>query len=190
MASEIALFLQQALRQPRQISAILPSSRVLAGAIAAQIPADGAPVAEFGPGTGRITEAVLAHGIRPADLTLYEMNPEFCTHLREDFPGVRVENLPAQEVVRQGAGRLGTVVSGLPLLSMPPAVRRDIVEAAFVALRPGGRYVQFTYGSRPPVPDEIADEMGLVARLGARVWRNVPPARVFVYRRRSEAEAA
>ena len=65
---------------------------------------------------------------------------------------------------------------------MPRAtLQRDILEAAFDCLRPGGVFVQFTYGPQAPVADSVALELGLQVRRGDFVLRNMPPATVYVY---------
>lgn len=181
--SDLALFRRRLLRNPRQISAIAPSSRTLARAMTLGLGPRSGPVVEFGPGTGRFTEAILARGVRPEDLTLFELDEEFVDYLRQKFPGVTVHRLPAQEAAHLVAPGVATVVSGLPLLSMPPAVREGIVAAAFAILAPRGRYVQFTYGPRPPLPPETIAELGLTVNKGHKVWANLPPATVYRFRR-------
>ena len=78
---------------------------------------------------------------------------------------------------------VGAVISGLPLLSMPPHLRESIVQAAFDILAPDGVYVQFTYGPKPPLSPEQLARMGLVVTQGPKVWANIPPARVFRFHR-------
>lgn len=180
MPNDLVLFVGQLLRNPREVSAIVPSSRALAKAMVRGLgPATGR-VVEFGPGTGRITQAILDQGVAPADLTLYEMNPAFCDSLRARFPGVRVVNVPAQDAARELAG-VGAVVSGLPLLSIPPEIQRGIIGAAFAILRPGAPYVQFTYGPQPPVSPGVSAALNLRFEQGPRIWQNLPPARVYRY---------
>ena len=140
-------------------------------------------VVEFGPGTGRFTEAILARGLPPQNLTLFELDEEFVPYLRQKFPGVTVHQLPAQEAARLVEPGVGTVISGLPLLSMPPDVREGIVGAAFAILAPRGHYVQFTYGARPPLPPETIATLGLKVNKGHKVWANLPPATVYRFRR-------
>jgi phosphatidylethanolamine/phosphatidyl-N-methylethanolamine N-methyltransferase len=182
--SDLALFLRQFVRSPRQVSALAPSSQALARAMAAEVGAETGPVVEFGPGTGRITEAILARGVAPDDLTLIEMNPDFAGALAIRLPGVAVHVAGAQEVAGYVAPNVGAVLSGLPLLSMPHPLRRAIVEAAFAVLRPGGKFVQFTYGARPPLPAEMMRDLGLQAtEAGPRIWANLPPAQVYVLTR-------
>lgn len=184
MTAALPLFFRQLLRGPQAISAVAPSSAALARAMAAPLAA-GMKVAEFGPGTGALTAGILGR-IPAGDLTLFEMNPDFAAHLAAKLPGVRVHCAPAQEIGRLGGRDFDAVVSGLPLLSMPETVREDIYAAAFEALRPGGFVVQFTYGPKPPLPPEQADRLGLAVAAGPRIWRNLPPARVYVYSRAAD----
>lgn len=181
--SDLALFRRRLLKNPRQVSAIAPSSRTLARAMTLGLGPKSGPVVEFGPGTGRFTEAILARGVPPENLTLFELDEEFVDYLRLKFPGVTVHLLPAQEAARLVAPGVATVISGLPLLSMPPEVREGIVGAAFAILAPRGRYVQFTYGPRPPLPAETIATLGLTVNRGHKIWANLPPATVYRFRR-------
>ncbi len=191
MSPESTLFLRQLLSNPRQISAISPSSPWLARGMTAGLHPAMGKVVEFGPGTGRLTEAILARGVAPHDLTLFEMNGDFVRHLRARYPGITVHHGPAQDAPRLlGAHRVGKVISGLPLLSVSPALREAIVAAAFDILAPGGAMVQFTYGATPPLPPESLEKLGLQVRVGPRIWRNLPPARIFRFYRRNEVPAA
>ncbi|MFM7446005.1 MAG: class I SAM-dependent methyltransferase [Tabrizicola sp.] len=181
--SDLALFRRRLLKNPRQVSAIAPSSRTLARAMTLGLGLTSGPVVEFGPGTGRFTEAILARGVPPENVNLFELDEEFVTYLRQKFPGVTVHQLPAQEAARLVPAGVSTVISGLPLLSMPEDVRKGIVSAAFAILAPRGRYVQFTYGPRPPLPPETISALGLTVNKGHKVWANLPPATVYRFRR-------
>lgn len=181
--SGLALFARRLLENPRQVSAISPSSRYLGQAMAEGLGPHTGRVVEFGPGTGQLTRAILANGVAPADLSLFELDADFVGYLRRDFPGVAVHHVGADrahDVVRPG---VGAVVSGLPLLSMPASVTTAILEAAFRILAPGAPYVQFTYGSQPSVPARILDQLGLHVEAGRKVWLNLPPARVYRFYR-------
>lgn len=140
-------------------------------------------VVEFGPGTGRLTQGILAAGVAPKDLALYEMNPDFVAHLRSHFPGVAVHLAPAQTCATRERD-VGAVISGLPLLSMPEPLRREIVASAFQVLRPDGIYVQFTYGPRPALTEADIAALGLRWEQTAFVALNFPPARVHTFRRK------
>jgi phospholipid N-methyltransferase len=83
-----------------------------------------------------------------------------------------------------GGKAAGAVVSGLPLLSMPPKKVIAILEGAFGHLRADGAFYQFTYGPRCPVKRTLLDRLGLKATRIGRVVANVPPAAVYRIRRR------
>lgn len=179
--NENGMFLWQLLRHPSQVSAVVPSSRRLAEAMAASIPLGAVNVAEFGAGTGRLTRAILKRGVAPRDLHVFEINRAFAARLKAMFPGVTIHERPAQDLARAGLARLDAVVSGLPLLSMPEAVRDEIVAAALDRLEPGGVFVQFTYGLVSPLPEAILQRFGLSFRKSRRIWTNLPPATVYTY---------
>ena len=183
-------FFAQWLRNPRQLASITPSGPELAAAILAELPQDTRRVIELGGGTGAITRALLASGIPDSELLVLELNAALHAQLAHDFPRSSIvlgdaAELPrlAREAGYLDAGPADAVVSGLGLLAMERATQARILRAAFECLRPDGAFVQFTYGPMSPVGDELRDELGLVARHGAFVLRNVPPATVWVYRR-------
>lgn len=181
--NDLALFRRKLLRNPRQVSAVTPSSRFLAAAMAEGLgPATGR-VVEFGPGTGQLTRAILATGVLPADLALFELDADFVAHLQPIFPGVTVHHLGADRAAEVIPHGVGAVVSGLPLLSMPTPIREAIVRAALAILAPGAPMIQFTYGRKPPLPQDSIDRLGLRVEAGRKVWANLPPARVYRFYR-------
>jgi phosphatidylethanolamine/phosphatidyl-N-methylethanolamine N-methyltransferase len=183
MAHEAQVFLRQLLSKPKQISAIAPSSPWLAKAMAQGLGPDSGRVVEFGPGTGALTRGILAAGVAPADITLFEMSPDFVAHLRQTLPGVTIHSAAAQlapNLVPKGVAR---VISGLPLLSMPSGLRHAIVKAGFDILAPDGVFSQFTYGPNLPISSDVMADLGLSLRKGPKVWLNLPPARVYHFYR-------
>jgi phosphatidylethanolamine/phosphatidyl-N-methylethanolamine N-methyltransferase len=166
---------------------VLPSGGALAELISSEIGPDTGPVIELGAGTGVFTQALLARGVRKSDLTLIEANPEFARLLELRFPGVRVLRTDARRLTQlKGGGLAGAVVSGLPLLNMPPVGVMAILARSFAHLRANGSFYQFTYGPKSPVPRRVLDRLGLQAvRIGWTV-RNVPPASVYRFSRRPQ----
>jgi phosphatidylethanolamine/phosphatidyl-N-methylethanolamine N-methyltransferase len=112
-----------------------------------------------------------------------EMNPNFCTHLRESFAGVNVHHMSACDLDKLGLNNVQAVISGLPLLSMPIGVQRDILNGSFNSLAPEGSFVQFTYGPNPSVNADLRKEMALSWTCSDKIWRNLPPARVYRFTR-------
>jgi phosphatidylethanolamine/phosphatidyl-N-methylethanolamine N-methyltransferase len=70
-------------------------------------------------------------------------------------------------------------VSGLPLFNRPLKMRLDLLDQAFALMKPDAPFVQFTYHAMSPIPRSHGR---VRAEASARVWRNFPPARVWVYR--------
>lgn len=182
MNRDLSLFLGQLFRRPHEIVALAPSSHALARLMCEELSEKTGPVAELGPGTGRITRAILERGVAENAITGFELNGHFCEILREEFPAADIRNEPAQAVGQMPEKSLGAVISGLPLLSMPNDVQRQIVEGAFRALREDGEFVQFTYGPVPPIAQEIRDELSLTWDVSRKIWGNLPPARVYRFR--------
>jgi phosphatidylethanolamine/phosphatidyl-N-methylethanolamine N-methyltransferase len=176
------------LSAPRRVAALAPSGDALAALITNEISASSAPIIELGPGTGAFTYKLLERGLRQEDLTLVEYGSEFVRVLQLRFPGARVLWMDAN---RLGSSSLfedasvGAVVSGLPLLIMPPRKVVSIVGGAFSYIRPGGAFYQFTYGLRCPISRPILDRLGLKATFLERTMLNVPPAAVYRLTRRS-----
>lgn len=178
---EAALFLSRWLKAPHLIGALAPSSQHLARAMARQVDLDGAElVVELGGGTGSITRALLEGGLPPERLVVVERDEALHHLLRQRFPGLRVLRGDAAHLVSllraYGITGASTVVSSLPLLSMPKSLRQRIVEQAFALLDEKGALVQFTYGVASPI---AACGLDLVGEVVARVWRNFPPAAVW-----------
>ncbi|WP_136683817.1 class I SAM-dependent methyltransferase [Falsirhodobacter xinxiangensis] len=181
--SDLGLFMKQLIRRPHHVVALAPSSDDLARAMAAHLAPDTGRVVELGAGTGKLTRAILARGIDPRDLTVFETNPDFCDCLRARFPGVTVHCAGAETASGTVDAGVGAVISGLPLLSMQALTQMAIVGGAFRMLAPGAAFTQFTYSNRTPVAQGVAAELGLKATKGEKVWANLPPARVWHYHR-------
>jgi phosphatidylethanolamine/phosphatidyl-N-methylethanolamine N-methyltransferase len=177
-------FLRGLIERPKNVGAIAPSGPALTYAIAAQVdPKVNGPVLELGPGTGVITEALIARGIAPERITAIEYDPDFVAMMQQRFPKVTTIEGDAFDLVHTlGIGNdqpFAAIVSGLPLLNFPPHKRAALIEGALARLKPGAPFVQFSYGLNSPA---IPPKDFSVTR-AALVWRNLPPARVWVYRR-------
>ena len=178
-----ARFIRTWIESPLKTGAVSPSSPELCREMAAhvELARDGI-VIELGPGTGPVTEALLAAGVAPERLVLIEYDGDFCRRLRERFPGVTVVQGDAyalratlQDIASQP---VAAVVSSLPLMTRPPSARKALLAEALDLMPAGAPYIQFTYAAKPPLPPDAA----YATQRGKRIWRNIPPARVWIYR--------
>ena len=178
-------FLRSWIEKPLHMGAVMPSSKLLARTMAQYVAVDSkGPVIELGPGTGAITNALLEHGVDQKRLVLVEYNPGFCALLRDRYPHAKVVQGDAY-ALRDSLGEVlgapaSAVVSGLPLVTKPMLTRLKLIRDAFVALAPGAPFVQFTYSVAPPIPKSLP---GVSTEASERIWMNLPPARVWVYRK-------
>lgn len=180
-----ARFLKNWLKNPLRMGAVAPSGPVLARRMASYVdPAGTGPVIELGPGTGAITAALVARGVDPRRLVLVEYSVDFCRLLRERFPTATVVHGDAYALGRTLSGRLAepadALVSGLPLMTRPEPIRLKLLDDALALMKPGAPFVQFTYSVTSPIPIKSGT---FTAEPTERIWRNIPPARVWVYRR-------
>jgi phosphatidylethanolamine/phosphatidyl-N-methylethanolamine N-methyltransferase len=178
-------FLRSWIVKPLHVGAVMPSGRLLARTMAQYVDCQSpAPVIELGPGTGAITSALIDHGIDQKRLVLVEYNPGFCALLRDRYPQAKVVQGDAYRLRDTLFNMLGApttaIVSGLPLVTKPMLTRLKLIRDAFAMLSPGAPFVQFTYSVVPPIPKSLP---GVSAEASERIWMNLPPARVWVYRK-------
>jgi len=185
--SDTTLFLKEALANPRHVGAVLPSSENLAAEMAACLPTDHNPyVLELGPGTGKVTRALLEQGLDPSHLVAIERSERLSDHLRKRFPDICVltgdalalEHLIASQNTHR-AGMLDAVISSLPLRNFSTRMLESFCHSVSSVLRPGGVLVQYSYHIHR---GRIRALDGLQHDHSSIVWRNMPPARVYVYR--------
>ena len=152
-------FFRQWLRNPRAMAALSPSSRQLAKLMIEQLPAGARHIVELGGGTGVFTQALLEHGIEPAELLVVELNEELHQLLMRRFPAVHVVCGDAQELERDRprqrlrlTGRAASTPwsAVLACCRCPRATQRAISTGVFDVLRDGGCFIQFTYGPGEP----------------------------------------
>src|ERR1700755_3048268 len=178
-------FLRSWIEKPLHMGAVMPSGKLLARTMAQFVDVDSqGPVVELGPGTGAITNALIDRGIDQKRLVLVEYNPGFCALLRDRYPQAKVVQGDAY-TLRDSLWNMSNVpasavVSALPLVTKPMLTRLKLIRDAFLALAPGAPFVQFTYSVAPPIPKSLP---GVSTEASERIWMNLPPARVWVYRK-------
>ena len=178
-------FIRSWIERPLSTGAVTPSGKILARTMARYVdPNSIGPVVELGPGTGPVTEALVEAGVDPARLVLVESNPAFCRILRARYPAATLVQGDAYSMRRMLETLLlqpaAAVVSGLPLITKPVKMRLRLIRDAFDLMVPGAPFVQFTYAVASPLPKRFG---GFSIEASERIWMNIPPARVWVYRK-------
>jgi len=178
-------FIRSWIERPLSTGAVTPSGKILARTMARYVdPNSIGPVVELGPGTGPVTEALVEDGVDPSRLVLVESNPVFCRILRARYPDATLVQGDAYSMRRLLETLLfqpaAAVVSGLPLITKPVKMRLRLIRDAFDLMVPGAPFVQFTYAVASPLPRRFG---GFSVEASERIWMNIPPARVWVYRK-------
>lgn len=182
------LFFTKWLQAPLSVASVAPSSPRLARAMASCLPEREGLVIELGGGTGSITRALLHTGLNPAHLVVVERDPYFCRYLRQRFPEVKIicgdaRCLAALITDLLHRYSIRSVVSGLPILSMSAGIQHQLLEQSLELSENQGSFIQFSYALTSPVKKNVQKKLGLTSRCVAYVWRNIPPAKVWVYER-------
>ncbi|HKB06598.1 MAG TPA: methyltransferase domain-containing protein [Gemmataceae bacterium] len=182
---ESLLFLGQAIRNWRTAGTFTQSRPALARAIVDAVGevADGQVLLELGPGTGVVTRELM-HRFPRARVVAVEVLEAFASRLEQEMPEITLVRGCASQLDAHLAGLgidpddVAAVVSGLPMLSLPGDLPRRILSSITSVLRPGRRYVQFTYFKRPWRRFTLDGFRRLARR---RVWLNLPPAYVLTF---------
>lgn len=177
-----AAFFRAWLDAPLRTGAQMPSTHRLAAAMAREAGArPGLKVVELGPGTGVVTQHLIAAGVAESDLVLIESNPAFCHLLRARYRKATIIDGDAfdnvSSLARAQPGAFASIVSSLPLFVYPREKRIALLDHAFGLLGPEGRVIQFTYGIASPFPLR----RDCIAQTSRRIWRNLWPAVVWSY---------
>lgn len=200
--SDCLTLLGESRRHFHDTGTILPSSRFLGRALAAELagPRPPATILEAGPGTGPATRQILRH-LGPDDrLDLVEINPRLVASLEQTFESnpefqpfrkqVRIIQSPIEQVT--GHEVYDFIVCGLPFNNFSPGLVREIFRTFRRLLKPGGvlSYFEYAYVRHLKVPFCSRSEKRRLYRVGrvvgkyisahelrhASVFLNVPPA--------------
>ena len=183
-------FLKEFIIKPGVTGSIVPSSRVLAEAMVAAANLQHAScVVEFGPGTGAITDTILANLAPGAVFLAIEINPEFARLLRVKYPDINLVQGSATDTRRYledlGRNDCDVIISGLPFSTFDLTLQDAIMDTIFDVLSPGGRFLTYSYLQATLLAKGRRFRRKLYSRFSSVsttpvVWKNVPPA--FAYR--------
>jgi phosphatidylethanolamine/phosphatidyl-N-methylethanolamine N-methyltransferase len=183
------VFALGALRDMRRVGAIAPASPGLAAAVTdAASAAPGRIIVEAGAGTGAITRELLARLFGIKRFIVYERDPKYAQLLRQRYPWIETRNECASDMQQLLAGVTEpvTIVSSLPLLSMPKSEVRSCVNAflAMLSANPQTRLIHYTY--LYPWKRPFALPPGSLRwRRQSFILANLPPATVWVLENRA-----
>lgn len=182
MNSKIISFYRTLLTNPREVGAALPSSKQLAKTMANYIPLKkNHLVIELGPGTGVITKAILHRGIKSENLIMIEQSKYLAKSLSQQFPQIKVilgSATQLEELLKELDKPISAIISSLPLLSLSVFNKKIILNKIEKILSPDGYFIQYTYGNRDPCSNYFSKLKKIDSK---KIWKNFPPARVFVY---------
>jgi phosphatidylethanolamine/phosphatidyl-N-methylethanolamine N-methyltransferase len=149
------LFLQEFRRTFHSTGAVLPSGPALCRALARFATGTGQPrrLLEVGPGTGVVTEQIIAC-MGPSDtLDLVELNDRFVAALRERLQTeerwrqaadrITIHHMPVEQLVPEEPYH--AIISGLPLNNFPAEVVSSILAKLEGLAAPGGTLSFFEY---------------------------------------------
>jgi phosphatidylethanolamine/phosphatidyl-N-methylethanolamine N-methyltransferase len=178
-------FFKGMMQGPKTVGSIVPTSSITARKMASVAnPHSDLPVLELGPGTGAITKAILARGVKPEKLVAIEYSTDFYEHLVKFYPGVHFINGDAFNLDKTlGAlkdQQFDCAISAVPLLNFPMQARVALVESLLDRMPPGRPFVQISYGAVSPI---IARPERYHIQHFDFIVRNIPPAQLWIYRR-------
>ena len=179
-------FLKAFIANPRQVGAILPTSR---WAVRDMLDLGDVPnaklVVELGAGTGVQTGELLARLGPEAELVAVEIDPGLAELLAGRYrdPRLHVVCDSAENLDEHLDGRQADiVVSALPYTSFAPALRQRILDVLPRIVAPGGAVLVIQYS--PLILKELRRRFTDV-RVRMSPW-NVPPAVLFACRKARE----
>lgn len=173
------LFLKQFINDPKNIGSLLPSSRYLVSEMT-EIICENDAVVELGFGDGCITKKIVFNKCRY--LGVYDNNESFVSNLKmlNILPESHIMN-DAFDINRQHAlHSLDIVISSLPLVNFSYDKRLELISKVSNVLKRNGKFVMFSYKFKFPLNDDDLKKLGMDLVSKKIVWRNFPPAMVFV----------
>ncbi len=187
-----AEFLKNFVLHPNQTGAVAPSSSYLAELITDSADlAQAQVVIEFGPGTGVFTEKIVQKLPEDATFLAIEANRDFARATRERCPGVTVvedsATKPHKHLEEMGATQCDRIICGLPWASFGENLQDQILASIRSVLAPGGLFLTFAYVHGVILPAGWRFRRKLrntfpELHTSRVVWRNLPPAFVYVAR--------
>lgn len=171
--------LKQFINDPKNTGSLLPSSRYLISEMTEIICEDDS-VVELGFGDGCITKNIVLK--KCSYVGVYDNNEYFINNLKmlNILPETHIMT-DAFDINRKHAlHSLDVVVSSLPLVNFSYSKRLELISKISSVLKYNGKFVMFSYKFKFPLNDEDLKAIGMEIVSKKIVWRNFPPAMLFV----------
>ncbi len=167
--------------------AICPSSSHLAEAMTGNGLSFSGCVVELGPGTGAITEKILAKISHDCIFFALEINPVFSAKLKEKFPGARVYSDSAENIQKylqkHNFQQCDAVLSSLPWTFFDQPTLQKIFGSIYSSLSADGKMITYSYLHGLILPSRRRFENLLHQHFPdvkkKIIWKNMPPAMVY-----------
>lgn len=176
-------FFIQGLKDIRTVGTISRSSQFVSKTMIKHVDFNTAKcIVELGAGDGPITKYILRALKGETKVLAFEVNDKLCQLMRDryDDPRLQVVEDSAEKIQEyvNGAGfeQADYIISALPFVSLPDDLGDRILQEAFKALRPGGKFIQLNYSLIPRKRYEAIFGKSKVNF----VTLNIPPAWVIV----------
>lgn len=187
------IFLKRFIKEPGRVASIIPSSPILVRRV--QNTMDHSKpriIAEFGPGEGVHTRALLKRAHADSKILLFELDPELAEYLRKQFADDKrvevlcedCEKLP-QIAADRGIDSFDYIFSGIPFSTMDKKKKQGIMHACYESLRPGGDFIIYQITNELKRFGEHFDQID-----SDWCFFNVPPMYVTVYHKNGTESSA
>lgn len=178
-----ARFLGTWLKHPLKMGAVAASSTAYCDEMVARSNTGNiGRILELGPGLGAVTRALLRAGVEPERIVSIEYDSQFASALKARFPRVDVIEGDGFDLDKTlgdgGAEKFATILLAIPIVNLRQVDRQALLQRYFQRLAPGGNLTQLSYLWKPPI-EPIAGRFTVSS--SDIVWKNIPPARVWVY---------
>ena len=182
------LFFKRVLANPMRVGYLVPSSPFLTRQTASRLDfSRPRVVVELGPGEGCHTREIVKRMGPDSRLVLFEIDPEFVSHLRHQFrKDDRVTILETDALhIREALGDLGHsrcdyILSGIPFSTIKKSIRSRILSRIASAMDAESRFIAYQLGP------QLCEE-GHLFKLAKKTFcaLNLPPINVMEFRRAS-----
>lgn len=185
MNRSAAAHLKAFLRDPKGVSALLPSSASTVERVVSKVaPGKAELILEYGPGSGVVTRELCERLAPHGRLVAIERDAALAERLQTaiDDPRLTVVQGSAENVgqicERLGLAPADYVFSGIPFFWFPPSTARRIVAETHRALTVDGRFVTYQtfYQRRRHLRDHLEHRFSVVR--SEVDLRNLPPYRI------------